>query len=83
MQATIEEQHVSNEELKSVNEKLAEMQNDMKNLLDNINIGTIFPDVDLLIRRFTREAAKIYRLADTRTVLETLVSCERELANRQ
>jgi two-component system CheB/CheR fusion protein len=35
----------------------------LKNLLDNINIGTIFLDQQLLIRRFTREATQVYRLA--------------------
>jgi two-component system CheB/CheR fusion protein len=38
------------------------MQNDMKNLLDNIHIGTIFLDQHLIIRRFTRDATQIYRL---------------------
>jgi two-component system CheB/CheR fusion protein len=55
------------------------MQNDMKNLLDSINIGTIFLDRDLIIRRFTREAARVYRLvppdvgrplADIKSMLE-------------
>jgi two-component system CheB/CheR fusion protein len=46
-------------------EQLADMQNDMKNLLDNINIGTLFLDEDLVIRRFTREAARVYRLVAT------------------
>ena len=41
------------------------MQNDMKNLLDNINIGTIFLDEHLIIRRFTREATKAWRLVST------------------
>ena len=43
-------------------EQLAGMQNDMKNLLDNISVGTVFLDPGLLIRRFTREAQCIYRL---------------------
>jgi len=34
----------------------------MKNLLDSTNIGTIFLDQHMLIRRFTREAARVYRL---------------------
>jgi two-component system CheB/CheR fusion protein len=34
----------------------------MKNLLDNINIGTIFLDEHLNIKRYTREAAQVYRL---------------------
>ncbi|MDP2707686.1 MAG: PAS domain-containing protein, partial [Burkholderiales bacterium] len=38
------------------------IQNDMKNLLDNINVGTLFLDHQLVIRRYTREAVKIYRL---------------------
>jgi two-component system CheB/CheR fusion protein len=76
LQSTNEELETSQEELQSVNEELvtvnselqakieqlAGMQNDMKNLLDNINIGIIFLDRHLIIRRFTREAVRIYRL---------------------
>jgi two-component system CheB/CheR fusion protein len=76
LQSTNEELETSKEELQSLNEELitvnselqakieqlAGMQNDMKNLLDNINIGTVFLDQNLLIRRYTREAAKVYRL---------------------
>ena len=76
LQSTNEELETSKEELQSVNEELitvnAElqskieqlfgMQNDMKNLIDNINGGTIFLDEHLKIRRFTREAMQIYRL---------------------
>jgi two-component system CheB/CheR fusion protein len=79
LQSTNEELETSKEELQSVNEELitvnaelqakieqlAGMQNDMKNLLDNINIGTIFLDQNLMIRRFTRDAARIYRLVAT------------------
>lgn len=77
LQSTNEELETSKEELQSVNEELitvnselqrkieqlASMQNDMKNLLDNINIGIIFLDQHLSIRSFTREAVRIYRLA--------------------
>ncbi len=76
LQSTNEELETSKEELQSVNEELvtvnaelqnkieqlAGMQNDMKNLLDNINIGTIFLNDTLNIKRFTREAVKVYRL---------------------
>jgi two-component system CheB/CheR fusion protein len=68
-QAIIEEQQASNEELVTVNselqgkiEQLADMQNDMKNLLDNVNIGIIFLDRHLKIRSFTRDAVRVYRL---------------------
>lgn len=76
LQSTNEEMETSKEELQSVNEELltvntelqtkieqmAGMQDDMKNLLDNIRVGTIFLDRKLLIRRYTREVAKVYRL---------------------
>ncbi|MFZ4539888.1 chemotaxis protein CheB [Propionivibrio sp.] len=94
LQSTNEELETSREELQSINEELitvnaelqskieqlAGMQNDMKNLLDNINSGTIFLDQNLLIRRFTRQAKLVYRLvstdvgrplADIRSYLET------------
>jgi len=76
LQSTNEELETSKEELQSLNEELvtvnrelqanieqlAGMQNDMKNLLDNINIGTVFLDSQLTIRRFTRDAVHIYHL---------------------
>ncbi len=79
MQSTNEELETSKEELQSVNEELitvnaelqtkieqlSDMQNDMKNLLDNVNVGIIFLDQHLQIRRFTREAKRAYRLAQT------------------
>ncbi|MFF7709423.1 chemotaxis protein CheB [Pseudomonas sp. NPDC007930] len=79
LQSTNEELETSREELQSVNEELItvnaelqakveqlfNMQNDMKNLLDSINIGAIFLDTHLCIRRFTREAVSIYRLINT------------------
>jgi two-component system, chemotaxis family, CheB/CheR fusion protein len=79
LQSTNEELETSKEELQSVNEELvtvnaelqskieqlAGMQNDMRNLLDNVNVGTIFLDEQLTIRRFTREATKVFRLVST------------------
>jgi two-component system CheB/CheR fusion protein len=62
MQSVNEELITVNAELQSKIEQLAGMQNDMKNLLDNTNIGTIFLDGHMVIRRFTREATNIYRL---------------------
>jgi len=79
LQSTNEELETSKEELQSVNEELvtvnselqakieqlADMQNDMKNLLDNINVGTIFLDSHLRIKRLTRDAVQTYRLVAT------------------
>jgi len=79
LQSTNEELETSKEELQSLNEELvtvnaelqskieqlADVQSDMKNLLDNMNGGTIFLDRKLAIRRYTRDAARIYRLVAT------------------
>jgi two-component system CheB/CheR fusion protein len=79
LQSTNEEMETSREELQSVNEELvtvnaelqakidqlAGMQNDMRNLLDNVSGGVIFLDRKLAIRRFTREATKLFRLVPT------------------
>ena len=77
LQSTNEELETSKEELQSVNEEivtvnselqakieqLTGIQNDMKNLLENVNVGTIFLDERLAIKRFTRDAVKVFRLA--------------------
>jgi two-component system CheB/CheR fusion protein len=79
LQSTNEELETSKEELQSLNEELVtvnaevqakndqlgEIQNDLKNLLDNTDGGTIFLDADLAIKRFTRRAAAVYRLVAT------------------
>ena len=76
LQSTNEEMETSKEELQSVNEELitvnaelqtkieflAMMQDDMKNLLESIRLGTIFVDRRLVIRRFTRDATQVYPL---------------------
>jgi two-component system CheB/CheR fusion protein len=76
LQSTNEELETSKEELQSVNEEivtvnselqakieqLTGIQNDMKNLLENVNVGTIFLDDHLAIKRFTRDALEVYRL---------------------
>ncbi|MCX6701400.1 MAG: PAS domain-containing protein, partial [Methanomicrobiales archaeon] len=81
LQSTNEELETSKEELQSVNEEivtvnaelqakieqLTGVQNDMKNLLENVNIGTIFLDDRLAIKRVTRDAAKVFPLAASDT----------------
>jgi len=92
LQSTNEELETSQEELQSVNEELvtlnaeleakngllADVQNDMKNLFDNINVGTIFLDGHLVIRSFTREAARVYHLVSS-DVGRPLVDIKSEL----
>ena len=77
VQASNEELETAKEELQSVNEELTTvnaelqakveqlsgMQDDMRNLLDATRMATVFLDERLAIKRFTQEAARIYRLA--------------------
>ncbi len=79
LQSSNEELETSKEELQSLNEEVLTMnselnakveqlngiQSDMKNLLDSVNAGTLFLDHQLVIRRYTREALKIYPLIAT------------------
>lgn len=60
LQSTNEELQSVNEELYTVNseyqnkiEELTQLNNDINNLLKNTNIGTVFLDRNLLIRKFT------------------------------
>jgi len=76
LQSTNEELTTSKEEMQSLNEELytvnAELQSkvddlsmvnsDMKNLLNSIDVATIFLDGALRIRRFTEQATQIYKL---------------------
>ncbi|MEI6115135.1 MAG: chemotaxis protein CheB [Burkholderiales bacterium] len=95
LQSTNEELETSKEELQSINEELitvnAElqskieqlgiMQNDMKNLFDNMSICTIFLDQYMVIRRFSRDAARVYRLVGSdvgRSLADIKCDFERE-----
>jgi len=76
LQSTNEELETSKEEQQSLHEELttvnSELQgkvealttagNDMKNLLDGMEIPTIFLDNDLRVKRFTRHATKMINL---------------------
>ena len=69
LQSTNEELHSVNEELYTVNaehqrkiQELMELTADMENLLESIDVGTIFLDRDLLIRKFTPQARHIVQL---------------------
>lgn len=79
LQSTNEELETSKEELQAVNEELitlnselqlkidelSEANNDMYNLLTSTNIGTIFLDTNLLIKRFTPSITKVFNLINS------------------
>ncbi|QEG33289.1 chemotaxis protein CheB [Bythopirellula goksoeyrii] len=69
LQSTNEELHSVNEELYTVNAEfqnkiaeLTELTNDMDNLLESTEIGTIFLDKNLTIRKFTGKVEKWFDL---------------------
>ena len=69
LQSTNEELHSVNEELYSVNaeyenkiRELTALSNDMDNLLSSTEIGTLFVDSELRIKRFTSPLARAFNL---------------------
>jgi chemotaxis methyl-accepting protein methylase/signal transduction histidine kinase/chemotaxis response regulator CheB len=69
LQSTNEELHSVNEELYTVNaefalknKELKQVNQDHENLLNSIEIGTVYLDKDLLIRKFNPAIGKIFRL---------------------
>jgi two-component system, chemotaxis family, CheB/CheR fusion protein len=69
LQSTNEELHSVNEELYTVNaehqkkiEELRELNNDMQHLIEGSDIGTLFLDRDLRIRRYTPRIADVFRI---------------------
>ena len=79
LQSTNEELETSKEELQSINEELVtvnselqikieqlnDIKNDIKNLFDSINVGTMFLDESLAIRHFGRDAVQVYHLVSS------------------
>jgi two-component system CheB/CheR fusion protein len=69
---TKEEMQSLNEELMTINmqyqakaEELTQLNNDMKNMLDSTEIGTIFLDINLIILRFTPQVKKLLNVIAT------------------
>ena len=62
LQSLNEELITVNTELQNKNDELSVINNDMKNLLDSIDIPTIFLDNNLFIKRFTLHATKVVNL---------------------
>ncbi len=72
LQSTNEELHSVNEELYTVNaeyqskiSELIELNNDLDNLLNNVEVGVIYLDADLQIRKFTPAATLVFNLVDS------------------
>ena len=72
LQSTNEELHSVNEELHTVNteyqskiQQLVELNNDIDNLLQSTDIGVIFLDIELRIRKFTSAAVMAVALVES------------------
>lgn len=72
LEASKEELQSINEELRTINqehrirnEELAEVNSDLINLIDSTNIGTLFLDRDLRIRRYTPPVAQVFNFVPT------------------
>ena len=71
LQSTNEELHSVNEELYTVNaeyqakiEELQQLNADIGHLLEGTEVGTIFLDRDLRIRRYTERIGRVFRIQD-------------------
>ena len=64
LQSLNEELHTVNAELQEKNVQLLELNSDIENLVININIGTIFLDKQLAIRKFTPSIKEHFQLID-------------------
>ena len=69
LQSTNEELHSVNEELYTVNaehqrkiDQLTQLTADMDNLLESIDVGTVFLDRELCIRKFTPRIADVFHI---------------------
>ncbi|WP_103072391.1 chemotaxis protein CheB [Aquimarina sediminis] len=62
LQSVNEELHTVNGELQEKNTLLIQLNSDMENLVKNINIGTIFLDKQLRIRKFTPSINEHFQL---------------------
>lgn len=72
LQSTNEELQSTNEELHTVNAEyqkkiveLTELNNDIENLLFSSRIGQLILDEDLIIRRFSPEIGKVFKILET------------------
>jgi two-component system CheB/CheR fusion protein len=71
LQSTNEELHSVNEELYTVNseyqskiEELQQLNADIGHLLEGTEVGTVFLDGDLRIRRYTERIGRVFRIQD-------------------
>ena len=65
LQAVNEELLTVNQELRSKVEEVSRVNNDLQNLIASTDIGTIFLDRDLRIKRYTRQMQNLFNIIPT------------------
>ncbi|MEO1622284.1 MAG: PAS domain-containing protein, partial [Cyanobacteria bacterium J06632_3] len=65
LQSVNEELHTLNVEYQSKNDQLNELNTDLDNLLQNTQVGVIFLDAELKVRRFTKIVTSIIPLVSS------------------
>jgi two-component system CheB/CheR fusion protein len=63
LQSTNEELQTVNNELKQKLESISRAHSDIENLITSSDVGTLFIDPDLLIKRFTPQVSSVFSLA--------------------
>ncbi|MFQ3580032.1 MAG: ATP-binding protein, partial [Bacteroidales bacterium] len=64
LQSVNEELYTVNTEFQEKNKELTNLNNDITNLLNSIDVGTLFLDKDLNIRKFSKEINRVFKLED-------------------
>ncbi|MCA9838306.1 MAG: PAS domain-containing protein, partial [Trueperaceae bacterium] len=65
LQSTNEELATVNQELRNKIEELAAVNSDLENLISSTDVGTVFLDADLRVKRFTPKATDVFNLIST------------------
>jgi two-component system CheB/CheR fusion protein len=65
LESANEELHTVNEEMQHCNDMLAQLSNDLNNLLDNVGLPMVMVAFDLTVRRFTSQAGALLGLMNT------------------
>lgn len=62
LQAVNEELQTVNQEMRSKVEEISQINNDLQNLITSTDIGTVFLDRDLRIKRYTRQMQRLFNI---------------------